>query len=200
MANYSPNCSEALQITEKMEMVDSEVISKVFKKLIDKGIQAETIDIKVPKDIVRTELLRNMEINDYIDQFIYYRNLRGYTLDEVGQAIGVSGKYYWKYEKRLHKLTDMDRIQKIAEFLEIKEELILHDIENKNYKIDKKELKEYLKENKITNSEFSRLIGISRRTIVDWFNTDTEISTNSCQKIQEFLSNFENRKIIDRVG
>ena len=58
-------------------------------------------------------------------QFIYYRNLRGYTLDEVGQAIGVSGKYYWKYENRVHKLTNIDKIQKIAEFLGIQEKLLI---------------------------------------------------------------------------
>lgn len=90
MANDLPDCGKALQIAEKVQMIDSEEISKIFKNIED------------------------VEINDFIDQFIYYRNLRGYTLDEVGQAIGVSGKYYWKYENRVHKLTNIDRIQKIA--------------------------------------------------------------------------------------
>lgn len=104
-------------------MIDSEEISKIFKKLIKKGIQTETIDLKIPKDIFKN--IEDIEINDFIDQFIYYRNLRGYTLDEVGQAIGVSGKYYWKYENRVHKLTNIDRIQKIVEFLGIQEKLLI---------------------------------------------------------------------------
>ncbi len=125
MANYSPQYEKALQIAEKIEMIDSEEISKIFKKIIEKGIRLNPIVIDVLRDIVRSRLVKDMEINDFIDQFIYYRNLRGYTLDEVGQAIGVSGKYYWKYENRVHKLTNVERIQKIAEFLEIREELLI---------------------------------------------------------------------------
>ena len=47
-----------------------------------------------------------MEIRDYIDQFIYYRKLRGYTQEQVGQVIGISGKQYYKYEKRMHQFKD----------------------------------------------------------------------------------------------
>lgn len=125
MANCSPDCEKALQIAEKVKMIESEEISKIFKKIIGKGIQTEQIIINVPKDIVKSKLIKNIEINDFIDQFIYYRNLRGYTLDEVGQVIGVSGKYYWKYENRVHKLTNIDKIQKIAEFLGIQEKLLI---------------------------------------------------------------------------
>lgn len=125
MANYSPNCEKTLQIGKKSQMIDSEEISKIFKKLIKKSIYTQPTIINVPKDVVRSRLIKRIEINDFIDQFIYYRNLRGYTLDEVGQAIGVSGKYYWKYENRVHKLTNIDRIQKIAEFLGIQEKLLI---------------------------------------------------------------------------
>ena len=125
MANSSPNSEKTLQIAEKVKMIESEEISKIFKKIIGKGIQTEQIIINVPNDIVKSKLIKNMDINDFIDQFIYYRNLRGYTLDEVGQAIGVSGKYYWKYENRVHKLTNIDKIQKIAEFLGIQEKLLI---------------------------------------------------------------------------
>lgn len=125
MANYSPKYEKTLQIAERIEMIDSEEISKIFKKIIGKGIRLNPIVINVPRDIVRSRLIKGIKINDFIDQFIYYRNLRDYTLDEVGQAIAVSGRYYWKYENRVHKLTNINRIQKIAEFLEIKEELLI---------------------------------------------------------------------------
>ena len=125
MANYSPQYEKALQIDENVKMVSSEEISKIFKKLIERGFVKQKIEIKVPKEITKTKMIKNMKIKDFIDQFIYYRNLRGYTLDEVGHAIGVSGKYYWKYEKRVHKLTNIDRIHKIAEFLEIQDKLLI---------------------------------------------------------------------------
>lgn len=125
MANYSPYYEKALQIAEKVQMIDSEEISKIFKNLIKRGLVKTKLEIKVPKEMAKSKIIDNMEIKDFIDQFIYYRNLRGYTLDEVGQAIDVSGKYYWKYENRVHKLTDIDRINKIANFLEIQEKLLI---------------------------------------------------------------------------
>lgn len=125
MTNCSPQYKKALQIAENVQMMDSEEISKIFKKLIERGFVKQKIEIKVPKEITKTKMIKNMEINDFIDQFIYYRNLRGYTLDEVGQAIGISGKYYWKYEKRVHKLTNIDRINGIAEFLGIQDKLLI---------------------------------------------------------------------------
>lgn len=125
MTNYSAYYEKALQIAEKVQMIDSEEISKIFRNLIKRGVVKTKIEIKVPKEMAKSKTIKNMEIKDFIDQFIYYRNLRGYTLDEVGQAIGVSGKYYWKYENRVHKLTDIDRINKIAIFLEIQEKLLI---------------------------------------------------------------------------
>ena len=55
-----------------------------------------------------------MKTKDYIDQFIYYRKLRGYTQKQVGQVIGISGKSYSKYEKRIHKFKDKEKIEKIV--------------------------------------------------------------------------------------
>ncbi len=93
----------------------------MFKKIKQKDILKEPIKVNIEKNN-KTELSK-IEINDYIDQFIYYRKLRGYTQDDVGKVIGVSGKYYYKYENRIHQLNDFNKIRKIADFLEIQEEL-----------------------------------------------------------------------------
>lgn len=197
MTNKLLDSEKALKLATKVNFIDSEDVSRAFKKIKQKHIQTENIDIKIPRNINRLQIIDNIKINDFIDQFIYYRNLKGYTLDEVGQVIGISGKQYWKYEHRIHKLTNIQKIKKIAEFLEIDEELLLVPKEKLN--LNKKELKEYLIENKITNTEFSKQIGISRRSVVDWFNTETEISEKSYKKIRAFLLKLENAKIINRV-
>ena len=168
------------------EIINSEVVSEIFKKMKEKNILDNPIDVKLEKNI--NNVIKT-EINDYIDQFVYYRLLRGYTQDQVGQAIGISCKAYYKYEKRIHKLIDIDKINKIADFLEIKEDLLNVPLIEK---IDNQQLKEYLKNKNINNSEFSKLIGVSRRTVVDWFNQNVEISEENCKKIKKFLYEYDN--------
>ena len=103
MTNYSPINEKALQIAEKGQMIETEIISRMFTNIKDKGILNEPIKVNLEKEV---KLINEKDINiepiefkDYIDQFIYYRKLRGYTQNQVGQVIGVSGKTYYKYEK-----------------------------------------------------------------------------------------------------
>ena len=142
----------------------------------------------------------NSNFKDYIDQFIYYRKINGYTQEEVGQVLGMSGKEYYKIEKRIRKLTNIDEIKKVARFLNINNnELRINLNELKNTKNRKDlsyniKLKEYLIKNNISNSELSRRIGISRRTIIDWFNKGAMISDGSVNKIEKFIKQFEKNK------
>ena len=196
MTNDTPTTSKALKIAENMQMVDSKIISKIFKKIKKKGILKEPIEIKIEKkDMQLFNSLYNegnpkIQFNDFIDQFIYYRKLRGYTQEQVGQVIGISGKSYYKYEKRIHQLKDINKINKIAEFLNVGEV----KMPTVRKRIDNHKLKEYLIDNNINNSEFSRLIGVSRRSILDWFNKGTGISEDSCKKIEDFIKVFEANK------
>ena len=65
-----------------------------------------------------------------------------------------------------------------------------------NHKIDNQELRMFLRQNDITNTAFSKEIGVSRRSIIDWFNKGTNISEDSYIKIEEFIRKFnENNKI-----
>ena len=178
--------AEALKIAERIQFIDNEEVSKVFKKIKQKGIFERPIEMYVEKNKVIN--VPQMEIRDYIDQLIYYRKLRGYTQEQVGQVIGISGKSYSKYEKRIYELKDKEKIETIANFLGINEELKMLSV---NDKMDKQELKKLLIENHITNTEFSNQIGVSRRSIVDWFNKDVEISEDSWTKIKKFMVKFK---------
>lgn len=175
-------------------MVDSKEVSKMFGKFKKKGILEQPIEMHMTEYKVYN--VPQMEINDYIDQFIYYRKLRGYTQEQVGQVIGISGKQYYKYEKRMHQFKDQEKIKAIANFLEIEEELKMLPT---NHQVDNQQLKNFLIENDITNTEFSKQIGISRRSIVDWFNKNVEISEDSWTKIKEFMRNLENKRIKEQV-
>ena len=177
---------KALKIAGDGKILDREVVSEMFKKVKEKGILKEPIGVMIGKSNVIK--VPEMEINDYIDQLIYYRKLRGYTQEQVGQVIGVSGKVYYKYEKRINKFKDREKIEAIANFLGIEGKLKMPLL---NHKIDNQGLKTFLRENDITNTAFSKEIGVSRRSIIDWFNKDTNISEDSYIKIKEFLRKFE---------
>lgn len=177
------NDVKALKIAEHIQCIDGEEVSKVFKKIKRKGIFKQPIEMHVGKNKVIN--VPQMEI---IDQFIYYRKLRGYTQEQVRQVIGISGKNYSKYEKRIYKLKEKEKIEAIANFLGIDEELKMLPV---NDGMDIQELKKFLIENHITNTEFSNQIGVSRRSIVNWFNKDVEISEDSWIKIKEFITKLE---------
>lgn len=113
-------------------MVDSKEISKLFKKFKERGILKEPIEINLEKYRTKIKIKNYKNCKDYIDQFIYYRKLRGYTQEQVGQVIGISEKGYSKYESRMYEFKDKNKIYAIAKFLEIDEELKMLPIYTKN--------------------------------------------------------------------
>ena len=121
---------EALKIVGKGKVIDSEVVSQMFQKIKGNGIMNEPIEMQLNKFNIDMQKFGNRDYKepddckDYIDQFIYYRKLRGYTQEQVGQVIGMSGKSYYKYEKRIHKFKDKEKIEAIARFLGI-EKLVI---------------------------------------------------------------------------
>ena len=94
----------------------------------------------------------------------------------------------------MYEFKDKNKIDAIAKFLEIDEELKMLPIYTK---IDKQQLRNFLIKNNISNTEFSKKIGVSRRSIVDWFNKETKISDESYKKINDFILNFEKNKIYE---
>ncbi len=92
------------------------------------------------------------------------------------------------------RIKDKNKIDAIAKLLEIDEELKMLPIYTK---IDKQQLRNFLTKNNISNTEFSKKIGASRRSIVDWFNKETKISDESYKKINDCILNFEKNKIYE---
>ena len=86
---------ETLKIVEHSKMVDSKEVSKMFRKFKKKGILEQPIEMYMTEYNVYS--VPQMEINDYIDQFIYYRKLRGYTQEQVGQVLLYSMNYITYY-------------------------------------------------------------------------------------------------------
>ena len=197
MTNLKNSDVSAVKLLKDIENIDTRNLTKVFTDLKDKGLLKEPLKLEL-KNYSSYNL--NSNFKDYIDQFIYYRKINGYTQEEVGQVLGMSGKEYYKIEKRIRKLTDIDEIKKVARFLNINNsELRINLNELKNTKNRKDlsyniKLKEYLIKNNISNSELSRRIGISRRSIIDWFNKGSVISDESVSKIEEFINQLERSK------
>ena len=183
------------RLLRSIENIDTKNLTKVFTAIKEKGILAEPLKLKI-SDYSSYNL--NCNFKDYIDQFVYYRKINGYTQEEVGQVLGMSGREYYKIEKRIRKLTNIDEIEKVANFLKIdNNELIINlsELSNRKDLSFNIKLKEYLVKHNISNSELSRRIGISRRSIIDWFNKGSIISDKSIIKIENFIKNFEQNNI-----
>ena len=197
MTNLKNSDVSAVKLLKDIENIDTRNLTKVFTDLKDKGLLKEPLKLEL-KNYSSYNL--NSNFKDYIDQFIYYRKINGYTQEEVGQVLGMSGKEYYKIEKRIRKLTNIDEIKKVARFLNINNsELRINLNKLKNTKNRKDlsyniKLKKYLVKNNISNSELSRRIGISRRSIIDWFNKGSVISDESVSKIEKFINQLERSK------
>ena len=197
MTNLKNSDVSAVKLLKDIENIDTRNLTKVFTDLKDKGLLKEPLKLEL-KNYSSYNL--NSNFKDYIDQFIYYRKINGYTQEEVGQVLGMSGKEYYKIEKRIRKLTNIDEIKKVARFLNINNSELrinLNELKNRKNRKDLSyniKLKEYLIKNNISNSELSRRIGISRRSIIDWFNKGSVISDESVNKIEKFINQFERSK------
>ena len=197
LTNSQNSDVSAVKLLKDIENIDTRNLTKVFTDLKDKGLLKEPLKLEL-KNYSSYNL--NSNFKDYIDQFIYYRKINGYTQEEVGQVLGMSGKEYYKIEKRIRKLTNIDEIKKVARFLNINNsELRINLNKLKNTKNRKDlsyniKLKKYLIKNNISNSELSRRIGISRRSIIDWFNKGSVISDESVSKIEKFINQLERSK------
>ena len=197
MTNLKNSDVSAVKLLKDIENIDTRNLTKVFTDLKDKGLLKEPLKLEL-KNYSSYNL--NSNFKDYIDQFIYYRKINGYTQEEVGQVLGMSGKEYYKIEKRIRKLTNIDEIKKVARFLNINNNELrikLNELKNTKNRKDLSyniKLKEYLIKNNISNSELSRRIGISRRSIIDWFNKGSVISDESVSKIEKFINQLERSK------
>ena len=116
MSNSKNSDVNGVRLLQGIENIDTENLTKMFTDIKNRGILKEPLKLEL-KNYFSDNL--NSNFKDYIDQFIYYRKINGYTQEKVGQVLGVSGKEYYKKEKRIRKLTDIDTIEKIANFLKI---------------------------------------------------------------------------------
>ena len=195
MTTNAGNLENVLSTSEKGKTIDETKLAKVFSKVKQKENINENIKLKVKKSNRKmTSYQGDYQPNDFADQLIYYRKLRGYTQKQIGQVIGISESTYQRYEAKECEMEDVKRINKLAEFLEFEEQPIMSDYTKFMSSNPEKKLQQYLKKNKISKNKFSELSGISRRAMLDWFNGKKSISKESYEKIVEFIKNYEKNK------
>ena len=91
MANLKNSDIYGVRLLQGIENIDTENLTKMFTDIKNRGILKEPLKLEL-KNYFSDNL--NSNFKDYIDQFIYYRKINGYTQEEVGQVLGVSGKEY----------------------------------------------------------------------------------------------------------
>ena len=128
MTTNAGSIENVLNTSEKGKMIDETKLAKVFSKVKQKENINENIKLKVKKSNRKVQAYpRNYKPNDFINQLIYYRKLKGYTQKQIGQVIGISESTYQRYEARECDMEDVKRINKLAKFLEFEEQPIISD-------------------------------------------------------------------------
>lgn len=187
------NLASVLDTKEKRILSDDETVAYLLSKIKQTDSFDEKINMKIETHRKRKEAIENDRIN-FAEQMIYFRRLHGYTQKEVAKAVGISESTYSNYEENKTELTNTKVINKILKFLKFTEEPKVSDYVKFLMSNPEKMLEKYLKENKISKNKFSKLSGISRRAMLDWFNHTKGISKESYEKIEKFITDFEKSK------
>jgi len=183
--------SKVQEIRKNKEILDRDMVTGFFKQIKNNKIIANPIKLKIDRCPI---VMQEQEKKDFIEQMIYYRKLRGYTQKQVGQAIKVTEDTYRDYEKRNIDLKDIDKIKKIIKFLKFEEEPQFSEYVKFLMSSPEKKLQKYLNKNNISKNRFSRISGVNRRTMIDWFNGNKSISEESYKKIKKAIIKIENDK------
>ena len=80
-----------VRLLRGIENIDTGNLTNVFTDIKEKGILNEPLKLELK---TYSSYNLNSNFKDYIDQFIYYRKINGYTQEEVGQVLGMTGKEY----------------------------------------------------------------------------------------------------------
>lgn len=163
--------------------LDCKQVSKIFKKIKDKGILNENIhydDYIEPSK----ELLYSKEFMDVIK---YYRLLKRKTKSEIAIKVGIDDETYREYEIKKNEIQDWKIADKLIKTLEIKNKIELPDYFKikKMYPLDK--VKKIIE--KEGKKNFSKETGISIQTINSWNqkNAPKSLSTYIYKNARFFL-------------
>lgn len=185
------NSSKVFNTRENRLLKNETMLRDVFDKIINDKISNRDINIEVDRyKREKHKVEVEMERKDFADQILYYRKKLGLTQKEVGKVIGVTESSYSDYERKITEIRDPKKINKIIKFLQFEEEPILSDYVRFSMSNPEKQLERFLIKNRITYTEFGSRIGITERTIRDWFNGKKTISKESFEKIEKFVKEF----------
>lgn len=184
MTNYYTNNDEALKIARKSGFIDTRIISKIFKKIKEKGILVDPIRINI--DPLRE--IKSKKEKDLIDQIILNRKQKGYTREYLGEYLGVSTQIIATYETRKSKLNDPEKIRKLIDLLEIENPKITEYqeflMQNPNAKI-----KQYMIENDITIKGLGKKTGIALPAIKGIVLENKLITEDQYNKLKKTIFN-----------
>lgn len=138
-------------------------MSKIFKKIKEKGILANPINAKAIK-MPPNELL---ESEDFIDKIKYYRLLNGWNRFELSRKAGICQRSYDGYEKKSTEIQDWRVAEKLITALNIKNKVEMPA----SFKIKKKYPMDKILDiiRSYGKKEFARRTGIAETTINTWF-------------------------------
>lgn len=110
------------------------------------------------------------------DKLRYYRYKKSLLQREIADYAGISRSTYIHYEDSAHDYYPIDKLARIAEFLEVDITDLLDEYNRFLYDGQGGQIHALRKSMGLTQSEFGRLNGVSRNTIKRWESENARIT------------------------
>ena len=167
--------------------LDCDIVSKIFKKIKQKGIFQEEIKYDIDDSLVEIQKLSYS--NDFMDLVKMHRLKKGLSMRYVATNIGKDEETYRKYEMKNFEIQDYTIAENIIKTLNLQDILELPAY----FKIMKKYSKENIIEiiNQVGKKTFSKETSIPVSTIGYWRqkNSCKKLSTNAYKRMVDFFIN-----------
>lgn len=163
MTNNYENTQKLSKIAEKSKFIESEIISKIFKKVKNRGILTDSVKINVDTTKEKREEATNKakakKTISFGEQIYLHRIMKGYSQAKVGRYLGISECLVGQYELGRQQIKDCTRIEKIIKLLEI-EEPNLSEYQKFLMNAPNARIVKYMKKNNISFHKLGKMTGI----------------------------------------
>lgn len=136
--------------------------------------------------IIRLPMVNNASVGSQIK---YYRELKGMTQEELGNAVGTSKHTIRRIENQEMLLVNLPLLDKLIAYLDIKDKINYEDdylMFIKNNPVS--QIKAYRKKKNITMYQLSIILNTSYGTVKRWESGKQTISRKSFERLKELFT------------
>lgn len=108
------------------------------------------------------------KLSNTADRIRYYRCTKGFLQSEVAEYVGINASTYLSYESGERDYYPIEKMQRIADFLQVDINELLDDYNRFLYEGQGRQIKKLRKTLGLTQCEFGKLYDVSTGTVKRW--------------------------------